>query len=56
MAQLSVKLKVPPPRLLLMREEVELPVDSTIGDLGLGIADIIGQFTNMLKHHNLINL
>ncbi|XP_029996689.1 NFATC2-interacting protein-like isoform X2 [Sphaeramia orbicularis] len=41
LAQLSVKLKVPPNRLLLMREEVELPIDSTVGELGLGIADII---------------
>ncbi|XP_059203045.1 NFATC2-interacting protein isoform X2 [Centropristis striata] len=41
-AQLSVILAVPPPRLLLLREEVELPTDSTVGELGLGIADIIG--------------
>ncbi|XP_059203044.1 NFATC2-interacting protein isoform X1 [Centropristis striata] len=40
-AQLSVILAVPPPRLLLLREEVELPTDSTVGELGLGIADII---------------
>ncbi|XP_069580874.1 NFATC2-interacting protein [Brachyistius frenatus] len=40
-AQLSVILNVPPPRLLLLREEVELPTGSTVGQLGLGIADII---------------
>nr|XP_020501385.1 LOW QUALITY PROTEIN: NFATC2-interacting protein [Labrus bergylta] len=39
--QLSVILKVPPPRLLLMRRDVELPTDSTVSELGLGIADII---------------
>ncbi|XP_072224887.1 NFATC2-interacting protein [Leuresthes tenuis] len=39
--QLSVILSVPPPRLLLLKEEVELPTDSTVGKLGLGIADII---------------
>lgn len=42
-AQLSVILNVPPPRLLLMREEEELPTDSTVSELGLGIADIIGE-------------
>ncbi|XP_056257845.1 protein spinster homolog 1-like isoform X2 [Seriola aureovittata] len=41
LAQLSVILKVPPPRLLLLREEVELPTDATVSKLGLGIADII---------------
>ncbi|KAM9346266.1 NFATC2-interacting protein [Symphorus nematophorus] len=40
-SQLSVLLNVPPPRLLLMKEEVELPTDSTVGENGLGIADII---------------
>lgn len=39
--RMSVILNVPPPRLLLLREEVELPTDSTVGELGLGIADII---------------
>ncbi|XP_041813711.1 NFATC2-interacting protein [Chelmon rostratus] len=39
--QLSDVLHVPPSRLLLLREEVELPADSTVGELGLGIADII---------------
>ncbi|KAK7938282.1 hypothetical protein WMY93_001608 [Mugilogobius chulae] len=39
--QLSVKLGVPPPRLLLLREEAELSRDSTVGALGLGIADIL---------------
>ncbi|XP_074513163.1 NFATC2-interacting protein [Sebastes fasciatus] len=39
--RLSVVLNVPPHCLLLMREEVELPTDSTVGELGLGIADII---------------
>nr|XP_046271642.1 NFATC2-interacting protein [Scatophagus argus] len=40
-SQLSVVLKVPPPRLLLLRDDVELPTESTVGELGLGIADII---------------
>ncbi|XP_026019667.1 NFATC2-interacting protein [Astatotilapia calliptera] len=39
--QLSVILNVPPPRLLLLREEEELPTSATISELGLGIADII---------------
>ncbi|XP_074551983.1 NFATC2-interacting protein [Halichoeres trimaculatus] len=39
--KLSVILNVPPPRLLLMREEMELPTDSTVSELGLSIADII---------------
>uniref|UniRef100_H3C2F7 NFATC2-interacting protein n=1 Tax=Tetraodon nigroviridis TaxID=99883 RepID=H3C2F7_TETNG len=34
-------LAVPPHRLLLLREEAELRVDATVGELGLGIADII---------------
>lgn len=42
-AQLSVILDVPHPRLMLMREEVELQTDSTVGEHGLGIADIIGE-------------
>uniref|UniRef100_A0A665TJ40 NFATC2-interacting protein n=2 Tax=Echeneis naucrates TaxID=173247 RepID=A0A665TJ40_ECHNA len=41
LAQLSVILKVPPPRILLLRDDVELPTDSTVSELGLGIADII---------------
>lgn len=41
--QLSVILNVPPPRLLLLREEEELPTSATISELGLGIADIIGE-------------
>ncbi|XP_068193685.1 NFATC2-interacting protein isoform X2 [Antennarius striatus] len=40
-SQLSLILGVPPPRLLLMREDMELPTDSTISELGIGIADII---------------
>lgn len=43
LTQLSVILDVPPPRLLLLKEEVELPTHSTVGELGLGIADIIGE-------------
>lgn len=43
MDQLSLILKVPAARLLLLREAVELPTDSTISELGLGIADIIGE-------------
>lgn len=41
-SRLSVILNVPPPRLLLLREELELQTDATISELGLGIADIIG--------------
>ncbi|XP_034396147.1 NFATC2-interacting protein isoform X2 [Cyclopterus lumpus] len=41
LAQLSVILDVPPPRLLLLREEEELPSGASVGELGLGIADII---------------
>lgn len=40
--ELSIILEVPPPRLLLLRDDKELPLDSTVGELGLGIADIIG--------------
>lgn len=50
LAELSVILNVPPPRLLLMREEVELPTDSTVGELGLGIADIIGESHDTRVH------
>ncbi|XP_070779977.1 NFATC2-interacting protein [Enoplosus armatus] len=39
--RMSFILNVPPPRLMLLREEVELPTDSTVSELGLGIADII---------------
>ncbi|XP_062382651.1 NFATC2-interacting protein isoform X2 [Sardina pilchardus] len=39
--ELSLRLKVPPSRLLLLRKEAELPVTSTLSQLGLGIADII---------------
>lgn len=42
-AQLSLKLKVPPSKILLMRNDDELPVCSTITQLGLGNADIIGE-------------
>ncbi|KAG7251234.1 hypothetical protein CRUP_002626, partial [Coryphaenoides rupestris] len=38
---LSVKLKVPPSRILLLRNEVELPADSSANQLGLTIADIV---------------
>lgn len=41
--QLASILDVPRPRLLLMRGEVELPVDATVRELGLCIADIIGK-------------
>ncbi|KAG8006588.1 NFATC2-interacting protein, partial [Nibea albiflora] len=43
LTQLSITLNVPPPRLLLLKEEVELPTHSTVSELGLGIADIIGE-------------
>ncbi|XP_034750490.1 NFATC2-interacting protein isoform X3 [Etheostoma cragini] len=39
--QLSAVLAVPPARLLLLRDDVELPTHATVGELGLGIADII---------------
>ncbi|KAM9391674.1 NFATC2-interacting protein [Pholidichthys leucotaenia] len=39
--QLSIILDVPPARLLLLKDEVELPTSSTVGELGLGIADIL---------------
>ncbi|XP_032367768.1 NFATC2-interacting protein isoform X2 [Etheostoma spectabile] len=39
--QLSSVLAVPPARLLLLRDDVELPTHATVGELGLGIADII---------------
>ncbi|XP_064172251.1 NFATC2-interacting protein isoform X1 [Anguilla rostrata] len=39
--QLSVKLNVPTSRILLLRKDTELPVESTANELGLGIADII---------------
>jgi len=42
LTQLSVVLAVPPPRLLLLRKEEELPLGATVGELGLGIADILG--------------
>ncbi|KAM9700150.1 LOW QUALITY PROTEIN: NFATC2-interacting protein [Menidia menidia] len=40
-ARLAVLLAVPAPRLLLLREEAELPQHATVGQLGLSIADII---------------
>lgn len=42
MEQLSIKLNVPPSQILLLRKDVDLPVDSSVNELGLGIADIIG--------------
>ncbi|KAK1876911.1 NFATC2-interacting protein [Dissostichus eleginoides] len=42
LTRLSVILDAPPPRLMLLRKEEELPANSTVGELGLGIADIIG--------------
>ncbi|XP_063077383.1 NFATC2-interacting protein isoform X3 [Engraulis encrasicolus] len=39
--ELSLKLKVPPSSLLLLHGEAELNTSNTIGQLGLGIADII---------------
>ncbi|XP_028268175.1 NFATC2-interacting protein [Parambassis ranga] len=39
--QMSVITNVPPARLLLLREDVELPTDSTVSELGLCITDII---------------
>ncbi|KAF4092923.1 hypothetical protein AMELA_G00025830 [Ameiurus melas] len=40
-AQLAVKLKVPPSKILLLKNDDELPVHSTITQLDLGTADII---------------
>lgn len=48
--QLSVKLNVPPSRILLLRKDMELPVDSTANELGLGIADIIGEISVLLEN------
>uniref|UniRef100_A0A096LTA4 Nuclear factor of activated T cells 2 interacting protein n=1 Tax=Poecilia formosa TaxID=48698 RepID=A0A096LTA4_POEFO len=42
LGRLAAILEVPPPRLLLLREELELPAGATVGQLGLGIADILG--------------
>ncbi|KAF3699696.1 NFATC2-interacting protein Nuclear factor of activated T-cells, cytoplasmic 2-interacting protein [Channa argus] len=39
--KLSIILNIPPSRLLLLREDVELATYSTVSELGLGIADII---------------
>ncbi|KAM6957179.1 NFATC2-interacting protein [Aplochiton taeniatus] len=39
--QLSHRLKVPPSRILLLRKDIELPVQATANELELGIADII---------------
>lgn len=47
--RLAVTLSVPRHRLLLLREEVELRADATVGALGLGIADIIGQLPTALR-------
>uniref|UniRef100_A0A672HKM6 NFATC2-interacting protein n=1 Tax=Salarias fasciatus TaxID=181472 RepID=A0A672HKM6_SALFA len=47
--KLSVILDVPPPRLLLLREDVELDTDATVAELGLGIADIIGESPDTLS-------
>uniref|UniRef100_A0A096MGP6 Nuclear factor of activated T cells 2 interacting protein n=1 Tax=Poecilia formosa TaxID=48698 RepID=A0A096MGP6_POEFO len=41
LGRLAAILEVPPPRLLLLREELELPAGATVGQLGLGIADIL---------------
>ncbi|KAG7505403.1 hypothetical protein JOB18_030550 [Solea senegalensis] len=41
LSQLSAVLHVPEPRLLLLKEEVELATDATVGEIGLGIADIV---------------
>uniref|UniRef100_A0A3B3ZU59 NFATC2-interacting protein n=1 Tax=Periophthalmus magnuspinnatus TaxID=409849 RepID=A0A3B3ZU59_9GOBI len=47
--QLSVKLGVPSPRLLLLRQEVELSTEATVGELGLGIADILGNTCRVVR-------
>ncbi|KAM4598399.1 NFATC2-interacting protein isoform 2-T2 [Polymixia lowei] len=39
--KLSIKLKVPPSRILLLKKEKELPIHLTANELGLSIADII---------------
>uniref|UniRef100_A0A3P8VQ36 NFATC2-interacting protein n=1 Tax=Cynoglossus semilaevis TaxID=244447 RepID=A0A3P8VQ36_CYNSE len=41
LTRLSSILNVPPSALLLLREELELPQDSSVGELGLGITDIL---------------
>lgn len=46
--QMSLTLGVPRQRLLLLREEAELPVDATVGDLDLSITDIIGESRDLV--------
>ncbi|XP_054908034.1 NFATC2-interacting protein isoform X2 [Poeciliopsis prolifica] len=41
LGRLAAILEVPPPRLLLLRDELELPAGATVAQLGLGIADIL---------------
>lgn len=38
---LSIILNVPPPRLILLRDDTELSIDASVGELGLSIADIL---------------
>lgn len=47
--QLAVTLGVPRQQLLLLSNEAELPADATVGELGLGIADVIGQSRHLLR-------
>lgn len=46
--QLAIKLNVRPSQILLLRKDVDLPVHSSVSELGLGIADIIGNKTSLL--------
>lgn len=46
--QLSIKLNVLPSQILLLRKDVDLPVHSSVSELGLGIADIIGNKKSLL--------
>ncbi|XP_059379852.1 NFATC2-interacting protein-like [Carassius carassius] len=39
--QLAIKLNVRPSQILLLKKDIDLPVHSSISELGLGIADII---------------
>lgn len=40
--QLAIKLNVTPSQILLLKKDIDLPIHSSVSELGLGIADIIG--------------
>ncbi|XP_073793180.1 NFATC2-interacting protein isoform X1 [Danio rerio] len=39
--QLAIKLNVPSSQILLLKKDIDLPIHSSVSELGLGIADII---------------